>query len=137
MNDAAGWLTRCSNERARKNERHWSISVPAVLRSFADPSALLPGEDRRDFEAICQMMIDDIKPETIWSGFGYSILSSCLGKSCASQIKDPSGFSRGAGMPEYALQNMRLQTMRNVLREINSRHDSVLSARVCPFGKTR
>ena len=41
-----------------------TISVPAVLRCFADPSGLLPGEDRQDFEAIRQMMIDDIKPET-------------------------------------------------------------------------
>jgi hypothetical protein len=41
-----------------------SLSVPAVLRSFADPSGLLPGEDRQDFEAIRQAMIDDIQPET-------------------------------------------------------------------------
>jgi hypothetical protein len=41
-----------------------SLSVPAMLRSFADPSGLPPGEDRRDFEAIRQAMIDDIQPET-------------------------------------------------------------------------
>jgi hypothetical protein len=39
-------------------------TVPAELIPFSEPSFLLPGESRQDFEAIRQMMVDDIKPET-------------------------------------------------------------------------
>lgn len=38
--------------------------VPAVLTPFVEPSCLLPGETLRDFEAIRQMMVDDIQPAT-------------------------------------------------------------------------
>jgi hypothetical protein len=31
---------------------------------LADPPGLLPGEDRRDFEMLRQMIIDDIQPKT-------------------------------------------------------------------------
>jgi hypothetical protein len=31
---------------------------------FSEPSFLLPGESLHDFEAIRQMMIDDIQPKT-------------------------------------------------------------------------
>ena len=51
-----------------------SLSVPAVLRTFADPSGLLPGEDRRDFEAIGQMMIDDT-PARARAGMALDIRS--------------------------------------------------------------
>ena len=40
------------------------IDAPAELRSFAEPSFLLPGENAADFEAIRQMMVDDIRPQT-------------------------------------------------------------------------
>jgi hypothetical protein len=104
-----------------------TISVPAVLRSFADPSGLLPGEDRQDFEAIRQMMIDDIKPETnlewlwvfdlvelSWEILRYRRLKQkILQASRVQAIEAVLQRLDGAGMPEYALQNMRLQTKRN------------------------
>ena len=31
---------------------------------FSEPFLLLPGEDLRDFEAIRQMMVDEIQPQT-------------------------------------------------------------------------
>jgi hypothetical protein len=41
-----------------------SLTVPAELISFSEPSFLLPGESPQDFEAIRQMMVDEIQPET-------------------------------------------------------------------------
>jgi hypothetical protein len=41
-----------------------SLTVPAELTPFSEPSFLLPGESHQDFEAIRRMMVDDIKPET-------------------------------------------------------------------------
>jgi hypothetical protein len=40
------------------------LSMPAELHAFSEPCNLLPGESRSDFEAIRQMMVDDIQPET-------------------------------------------------------------------------
>ena len=40
------------------------LSVPAELKTFEEPSCLLPGESRREFELIRQMMIEDISPRT-------------------------------------------------------------------------
>jgi hypothetical protein len=74
-----------------------TISVPAVLGCFADPSGLLPGGDRQDFEAIRQMMIDDTKPEN-QSGVALGIRSCrvVVGDLAipSSQAKNPAGFSR-------------------------------------------
>jgi hypothetical protein len=107
-----------------------SLSVPAVLRTFADPSGLLPGEDRRDFEAIRQMMIDDIQPETnlewlwifdlvelSWEILRYRRLKQkILQVSRVSAIESVLQRLDGAGMPDHALQNMRLQSMRNAAK---------------------
>jgi hypothetical protein len=41
-----------------------SLSVPAELIPFSEPSFLLPAESLHEFEAIRQMMVDDIRPET-------------------------------------------------------------------------
>ena len=41
-----------------------SLSVPAELIPFSEPSFLLPGVSLHEFEAIRQMMVDDIQPET-------------------------------------------------------------------------
>jgi hypothetical protein len=46
-----------SNSRCR-------LSIPAELQAFSQPCDLLPGESRRDFEAIRQRMVDDVQPET-------------------------------------------------------------------------
>src|SRR5229473_954774 len=45
-------------------ESRGSLTVPTELIPFSEPSFLLPGESRQDFEAIRQMMVDDIRPET-------------------------------------------------------------------------
>jgi hypothetical protein len=104
-----------------------SLLVPTVLRSFADSSGLLPGEDRRDFEAIRQMMIDDIQPETnlewlwifdfvelSWEILRYRRLKQkVLQASRTSAIESVLQRLDGAGMPDHAMQNMRLQTLRN------------------------
>jgi hypothetical protein len=41
-----------------------SLTLPAELIPFSEPSFLLPGESCQDFEAIRQMMVDDIRPQT-------------------------------------------------------------------------
>jgi len=41
-----------------------SLTLPAQLMPFSEPSLLLPGENLRDFETIRQMMLDDIQPQT-------------------------------------------------------------------------
>lgn len=40
------------------------LSVPAELEMFEEPSCLLPGESRREFDMIRQMIIEDIGPRT-------------------------------------------------------------------------
>ena len=40
------------------------LTIPAELIVFSEPAFLLPGESLHDFEAIRQMMVDDIQPET-------------------------------------------------------------------------
>jgi hypothetical protein len=104
-----------------------SLSVPAVLRSFADPSGLLPGEDQRDFEAIRQMIIDDILPETnlkwlwifdlvelSWEILRYRRLKQkILRASRVNAIQAILQRPDSVGIPEHALPTMRLQTLRN------------------------
>jgi hypothetical protein len=41
-----------------------ALTVPAELIPVSEPSFLLPGESLPDFEAIRQMLVDDIQPET-------------------------------------------------------------------------
>ncbi len=55
-------LTRKDREAAKASCA--SLTVPAELIPFSEPSFLLPGESVHDFEAIRQMMVDDIRPET-------------------------------------------------------------------------
>ena len=40
------------------------FSVPAELKTFEDPSCLLPGENRQQFELVRQMIIEEIGPRT-------------------------------------------------------------------------
>jgi hypothetical protein len=40
------------------------LSVPAELKTFEQPTCLLPGESRHEFELIRQMIIEDIGPRT-------------------------------------------------------------------------
>ena len=46
------------------NQAARSLSVPAELMFLMEQPCLLPGENRRDFEALRQMMIEEIRPET-------------------------------------------------------------------------
>ena len=55
-------LTRKNSEAARPP--CGSLTVPAEIIPFSEPSFLLPGENLRDFEAIRQMIVDDIQPQT-------------------------------------------------------------------------
>ena len=43
---------------------------------FSEGSLLLPGESVPDFELIRQMLVDDIRPETISNGCGHWISSN-------------------------------------------------------------
>ena len=40
------------------------LSIPNELKGFIEQPCLLPGENRRDYEFLHQMMIDDIQPRT-------------------------------------------------------------------------
>ena len=40
------------------------FSIPAELKSLEEPSCLLPGESRHEFEVIRQMIIEDVGPKT-------------------------------------------------------------------------
>ena len=57
-----GALNQMNGQAARASCR--SLTVPAELTPFSEPSFLLPGESRRDFEVIQKMMVDDIQPQT-------------------------------------------------------------------------
>ena len=46
------------------NRSSRSLSVPAELMFLMEQPCLLPGENRRDFEALRLMMIEEIRPET-------------------------------------------------------------------------
>ena len=39
-------------------------SIPTDLKIFEEPSCLLPGESKREFEIIRGMMIEDVRPKT-------------------------------------------------------------------------
>ena len=55
---------RCSRSGNIMNRSARSLSVPAELMFLMEQSCLLPGENRRDFEALRLMMIEEIRPET-------------------------------------------------------------------------
>src|SRR5665213_1588999 len=46
------------------NQPVHGLSVPAEFKTLEEPSCLLPGESRREFEMIRQMIIEDIGPRT-------------------------------------------------------------------------
>src|SRR5260370_41874879 len=56
------WYFRIGITKMSSSSR--SLALPNELKSFLEPSCLLPGENRHDFETIRQMMIDEIQPET-------------------------------------------------------------------------
>jgi len=46
------------------NQPVHGLSVPAEFKTLEEPSCLLPGESRREFEMIRQMIIEDVGPRT-------------------------------------------------------------------------
>ena len=54
-----------SRERSHEMNRQIQVfSIPAELKSLEEPSCLLPGESRHEFEVIRQMIIEDVGPKT-------------------------------------------------------------------------
>ena len=117
-------LTHKNSQAARAS--CGSLTVPAELIPFSEPSFLLPGENLRDLEAIRQMMIDDIQPETnvewLWTldlvELSWKILRyRCLKKRIldahrAAAIEAILQRLDGEGMPPDVMPMVRLQAKR-------------------------
>jgi hypothetical protein len=41
-----------------------ALTIPAELSAYSEPSFLLPGENRQQFEIIRDMLIDEVRPQT-------------------------------------------------------------------------
>jgi hypothetical protein len=117
-------LTHKNSQAARAS--CGSLTVPAELLPFSEPSFLLPGENLRDFEAVRQMMIDDIQPETniewLWTldlaELSWEILRyRCLKKRIldAHRVAAIEAILQrldGGGMPAEAMPMVRIQARR-------------------------
>jgi hypothetical protein len=93
-----------------------------------EPFPLLPGEDVREFEAIRQMMVDDIRPETniewLWTldlvELSWEILryrrlkKKILDTHRAAAIEAVLQRLDGEGMADEAMPMVRIQTRRTV-----------------------
>ena len=78
-------VLRCFAERYHEmNSQIQVFLMPAALKSLEEPSCLLPGESRREFDIQSAMIIEDIGPTTNleWVMDNGSRLS-CPGKYCA------------------------------------------------------
>jgi hypothetical protein len=118
-----------------------NVAVPAELRVFSEPSCLLPGENRRDFEAIRQMMIDDVRPQTniewLWVldlvELSWEILRyRCLKQRVIAAYRETAIESillrlDGAGIPTDASEIVRLQSKQNAAQW---REDSCAAAEI-------
>jgi hypothetical protein len=103
-----------------------SLTVPAELIAFSEPSFLLPGESLRDFEVIRQMMVDDIQPQTniewLWTldlvELSWEILryrrlkEKMLDAHRVAAIEAILQRLDGEGMPAEAMPMVRLQARR-------------------------
>jgi hypothetical protein len=103
-----------------------SLTIPEQLRSFSEPCYLLPGESRSDFEAVRQMMVDDVQPETniewlwtldlvelSWEILRYrSLKQRVLEQFRHSAIKAILMRSEGAGMPPEQIHLLEFQVGR-------------------------
>jgi hypothetical protein len=47
-----------------RDESFNALTVPLEFKGFAEPSFLLPGENRQEFELIRSMMIEEVRPAT-------------------------------------------------------------------------
>jgi hypothetical protein len=114
------------NHRNSRAARAISLTVPTELRAFSEPFLLLPGEDLREFEAIHQMIIDDIQPETniewlwtldlvelSWEILRYRRLKKrILDAHRAVAIESILQRLDGEGMPTEAMPTVRMQAKR-------------------------
>jgi hypothetical protein len=57
-------LTTMADQTDNRSNSPPRLSVPAELQAFSEPYDLLPGESPSDYEAVRQMMVDDVQPET-------------------------------------------------------------------------
>jgi hypothetical protein len=100
--------------------------LPAKLIPFSEPSFLLPGESLHDYEAIRQMMVDDIQPKTniewlwtldlvelSWEILRYRRLKNrILGAHRIAAIEAILQRLDGEGMPAEAMPMVRTQARR-------------------------
>src|ERR1035437_3609560 len=117
-------LTHKNSQAARAS--CGSLTIPAELILFSEPSFLLPGENLGDFEAIRQMLIDDIQPETniewLWTLDLVELSWEILRYRCLKQrILDVHRAAAievilqrldGEGMPAEAMPMVRIQARR-------------------------
>jgi hypothetical protein len=103
-----------------------SLALPVELTPFTEPSCLLPGESLRDFQAIRQMMIEDIQPATniewlwaldlvelSWEILRYRRLKErILGAHRQTAIEAILQRLDGAGMPAHAGPIVQIQSRR-------------------------
>jgi hypothetical protein len=114
-----------SRHSDKQNASH--VAIPAELLLLSEPSCLLPGENRHDFEAIRRMMIEDIRPENniewlwvldlvelSWEILRYRNLKQRV-ISAYREAAIESILQRldGAGMPADASATVRLQSKQN------------------------
>jgi hypothetical protein len=106
------------------------LSIPAELKSFAEDTCLLPGESRREFEAIRCMIIDDVRPKTpiewLWIldlvEMSWEILRyRCLKQKILESYRQAAIEALlprldGSGITAHATQTMLAQTRRNALQ---------------------
>ena len=88
-----------------------SLTVPAELIPFSEPSFLLPGASPQDFEAIRQMMVDEIQPVTnmewLWTldlvELSWEILRYRRLKKRILDVHRVAAIEAGEGMPSAAM----------------------------------
>jgi hypothetical protein len=105
-----------------------SVTIPTDLIPFSEAFLLLPGEDLREFEAIRQMMVDGIRPETniewlwtldlvelSWEILRYRRLKKrILDTHRATAIEAVLQRLDGEGMPAEDMPMVRMKTRRTV-----------------------
>jgi hypothetical protein len=111
-----------------RSDSHCRRSVPAELQAFSQPCDLLPGESRKDYEAIRQRMVDDVRPETNiewlwtldlvelwWEILRYRALKQrILAEYRHSAIRAILLRLDGEGMPAEQIRQLEFQVGRNV-----------------------
>jgi hypothetical protein len=104
-----------------------ALTIPLELKGFSEPSLLLPGENRQQFDIIRDMLIDEIRPQTniewlwtldlielSWEILRYRLLKqSVLHEYRYAAIKAILLRLDGAGVPARDLEYQKLQAGRS------------------------